>query len=74
MQKRLASFLFNAATISYSGSLLHFTLDPIAEIAANQTDLVKACSLLQVFKTRKEQEIRFVRQAVSVDCRKHPQN
>jgi hypothetical protein len=64
MQNRLISFLFSAATISYSGSLLHFTLDPIAEITANQTDPIKVRSLLQIFKTRKEQEIRFVRQAV----------
>jgi len=61
---RFTSFLSTAATIFYNGSLQHFTIDPIREIAENQTDVGKTKVLLQEIRARKAQEIHFVRQAV----------
>jgi hypothetical protein len=63
---RLVSVPLFIATFSYNWSLLHFTIEPIAEIAKNQYHLARLKPLLEEFKARKEQEIHFVRRAVSI--------
>ena len=63
---RLCSIPIHLFTFFYYGPLHHYTIGPVKEFEHDQADLQRVRKLLCRFKSQKEQELEFVKKAVSL--------